>query len=193
MREYLEDYTLTHDLGHQRKCRYTVGLRLFDPDSQQDLVSFLQKSDAKSVMFMKNEMPGWLPESYALRATDVRWPLVSADTESTKAGSRSIVRITGTPESQYEVTFLECGKSDLVKTFEAINSFMFPGNGLQWAPADYALVLSIGIGRPGLLTWEGEYLVALQNISLDASARETNTLMEIPVTFTQLDPYMLGG
>lgn len=186
--ELLQQYSSTHSLGHQLKCKYVIGLALYEPGKQLELIDHLKKNGAYALFL--DGARGELPESFTLRASDVRWPVASADVDSVKAGSKQIVRITGTPSSEYEVTFVETGDSALIKTFDAIYNFMFPGTGLQRPPADYALKLSIGLGTPKQITMQWHYLVALQTISLDASARDTNTLMEIPVTFTQLDPYI---
>lgn len=186
--EMLRQYNSTHSLGHQFKCKYVIGLSLYEPEKQLALIKYLKKSDALALFL--DGARGELSEPFALRATDVRWPVASADVDSVKAGSKQIVRVTGTQSSEYEITFVETGDSALVKTFDAIYNFMFPKTGLQRPPADYALKLSIGLGTQKRITKQWHYLVAMQTISLDASARDINSLMEIPVTFTQLDPYI---
>lgn len=190
----------THLLGYQLKCKYSVFLRLYDERSP--MVDALMESD--SLMARNLVFSGQLPVNWGLRATDVRWPLAAMETESVKAGSMQINRITGSQSPEIEVTFLETRDSDFVKTLKAISNYMigvksWHGSGLMPPPAEYALWLTIGLGQLPIgdtaMSGDGikeswSFLVALQSINLDASARETNTLMEIPVTFVQLDPYV---
>lgn len=189
-----------HLLGYQLKCRYSVFLRLYDEKSP--MADALMESD--SLMARNLVLSGQLPVNWCLRATDVRWPLAAMETESVKAGSMQINRITGSQSPEIEVTFLETRDSDFVKTLKAISNYMigvksWHGSGLMPPPAEYALWLTIGLGQLPIgdaamkgdgITESWSFLVALQSINLDASARETNTLMEIPVTFAQLDPYV---
>lgn len=178
-------YAASHAMGHRLKCKYVVGLSLY----QQDGPLYRHLKDALSMMATDANM-GELPAEYAARATDVRWPPISADVDSVKAGTKQIVRITGTPASEFEVTFLDNQDSEFMKTLSAINGFMFPVSGLMRPPAEYALLLNIGLGERGNIVQEWSQIVALQNVSLDASARDVTTIMEIPVTFTQLDPFI---
>lgn len=178
-------YAASHDMGHRLKCKYVVGLSLY----QQDGPLYRYLKDALSMMATDANM-GELPAEYAARATDVRWPPISADVDSVKAGTKQIVRITGTPASEFEVTFLDNQDSEFMKTLCAIHDFMFPKSGLMKPPAEYALLLYIGLGERGKIVQEWNYLAALQNVSLDTSARDVTSVMEIPVTFTQLDPFI---
>lgn len=177
---------VTKSLGFQLKCKYAVSLNLLDADGA--LAKKLADADSP---LMIGDNHGAMPLSMTLRATDVRWPLVALDTDTVKIGSFQVNRITGSQSPEIEVTFLETEDSDFIRTLDAISDFMRPDNGLLMPPAEYALLLGIGLIK-GVsdIAWQKTFLVSLQNVALDTSARDVSTLMEIPVTFVQLDPFM---
>lgn len=177
-------YDDTKRLGFQLKCKYAVGLTLLD--SGGGLFDALGRVNSPLVL------GGQMPDAMSLRATEVRWPLVAMDSDTVKVGSYQVNRITGSQSPEVEVTFLETGNSDFIKTLDAIRDFMMPVGGLMRPPAEYGLLLHVGLIK-GIsdIAWRKTFLVALQNVQLDASARDTNTLLEVPVTFVQLDPFML--
>lgn len=184
LRRQMED---TKRMGFLLKCKYAVGMALYNTEG--GLFRALADVDCPLVL---DGQGGEMPTAMSLRATDVRWPLAAMESDSVKVGSHQVNRITGSQSPEIEVTFLETGKSEFVRMLDAIKDFMTPNNGLMRPPAEYALFLHVGlITGVSDIAWRKSFLVGLQNVNLDASARETNTLMEIPVTFSQLDPYML--
>lgn len=187
-----------HQLGYQLKCKYTINLSLYDRGGA--LRNALANAGS---MLAVDGSDGEMPPEMTLRATDVRWPLASMDSDTVKAGSMTTNRITGSQSPEIEVTFLEGSEADFARTFQVISDFTLGvgkngATGLMRSPAEYALWLTISLGqlpmssknRADRIVQSWSYLVALQNINLDMAARDTNTLMEIPATFVRLDPYM---
>lgn len=176
--------------GYLHKCHYVVSMVLYAEDSPIRDVwpSFLH---ARS--FDDDRL-------YWHLVTQTNLPIMQTDTDSVKAGSFSVNRITGQQSSEIQMTFLVDATGKLLKAFRDAKNVKFLPNGLQRPPAQTAIRLRIALfgakkGRftPGELYFTEEYLVEVQAVEPLSLAGNDGSPVEVQVTFMQLDPFMGAG
>ena len=174
--------------GHLHKCHYVVSMVLYAEDSPLRKVwpSFLH---ARS--FDDDRL-------YWHLVTQTNLPIMQTDTDSVKAGSFAVNRITGQQSSEIQMTFLVDGTGLVLKAFQDAKKVKFLPNGLQRPPAQTAIRLRIALfgARKGRLVPENlyvaeEYLVEVQAVEPLSLAGNDGSPVEVQVTFMQLDPFMI--
>lgn len=176
------------NFGRLHKCHYLVSMMPYLPKSpllDTDMSELLGTSldDQKAIWHL---------------ATQVEFPVFQTDTDSVKAGSFQVNRVTGQQSSESKITFLETEEALILNGMKAAKQTKFVQNqgvglGLQRPPAQTAIRLRVVLfGREGyeLQAYSDEVLVEVQSVDALSLAGNDSGPIEVGVTFMQLDPFM---
>lgn len=171
------------NFGRLHKCHYLISMTAYQANSpllDTDMQSLLGQTldDQKAIWHL---------------ATQVELPIFQTDTDSVKAGSFQMSRITGQQHPEIRITFLETESADILSAMKAAQKTKFLGNGLQRPPAQTAIKLRVILfARTGhdYRPYADEFLVEVQGADMLSLAGGEGAPIEVGVTFMQIDPFM---
>lgn len=130
--------------------------------------------------------------SLAWRAIDCTLPIINAEVDSIKVGHYQHQYLTGNQLPEITINFLETAAGDVLNSAIEMSSLMFPGDGTLIEPSKYAIWLDVILFSRDNQEAEQvvqQYLCQLQTANAELAARDT-TVLEVPLTFTQLPMYL---
>lgn len=163
-----------YGLGTLCKANYIVTLEPYHQDSQ---IAELDIFDFDNLT--------WL-------ATSCSMSLMNAQTGQIQVGHHQINHVESHSSSEMDITFIETKDARIAQFVQAVKKIMFNSDGTQNVPYHYLMRLSIGLfprdTRSEVVS--ESYIVALQASSVELSASESSSIVEIPLTFTKMFPMM---
>lgn len=171
------------NFGRLHKCHYLVSMMPYLPKSpllDTDMSDLLGTSldDQKAIWHL---------------ATQVDLPVFQTDTDSIKAGSFQVSRITGQQQPEIRITFLETESADILNAMKSAQKTKFLDNGLQRPPAQTAIRLRIVLFARtgnGYQPYADDFLVEVQGVDVLSLSGNDGSPIEVGVTFGRLDPFM---
>lgn len=171
------------NFGRLHKCHYLISMTAYQANSpllDTEMQSLLGQTldDQKAIWHL---------------ATQVDLPVFQTDTDSVKAGSFQMSRITGQQQPEIRITFLETESADILNAMKSAKKTKFLGNGLQRPPAQTAIKLRIVLfARMGndYQPYADDFLVEVQGVDVLSLAGNDGSPLEVGVTFGQLDGFM---
>ena len=171
------------NFGRLHKCHYLISMTAYQANSpllDTEMQSLLGQTldDQKAIWHL---------------ATQVDLPVFQTDTDSVKAGSFQVSRITGQQQPEIRITFLETESADILNAMKSAQKTKFLGNGLQRPPAQTAIKLRIVLfARMGndYQPYADDFLVEVQGVDVLSLAGNDGSPLEVGVTFGQLDGFM---
>lgn len=157
--------------------------------------NFVAESDVGKVLTHAMSAVGGQAASnntLAWRAMDCTLPIINAEVDSVKVGHYQYQYLTGNQRPEINITFLETAQGDILNSAIEMSELMFPSNGTLIEPSKYAFWLEVILfpkENRGFERVFQKYLCQLQTANAELAARET-TALEVPLTFTQLPPYL---
>lgn len=125
-------------------------------------------------------------------AQNVDMSLIDTETDSIKVGALQLNHITGNASPEIPISFLEVKSGAIARSLKSIQAITFSSDdGTQRPPADYLMKLEISAFdrmNYSLNAFSQEYIVALQSASVPFDANNRNSVVIIPVVFTQMFP-----
>lgn len=170
--------------GHLHKCHYVVSMMPYLGSSILKLTN------------MSNLLAESLDDEKAVWyfVTQTNLPIMQADTDSVKAGSYLLNRVTGQQSPEIQMTFLDTDSGLILYAMQAAKDAKFLNNGLQRPPAQTAIWLRIGLFGRGSersdVRFSRDFLVEVQAVEALNLAGNDGSPVEVQVTFMQLDPFM---
>lgn len=170
-------------LGQLHRCHYLVSMQPYLPqhafvDTEMQELLGASLDDDKAIWHL---------------VTQTNLPIMQTDTESLKAGSYSVNRITGQQPSDIQMTFLDTGDGLILNAMNAAKNAKFLVNGLQRVPAQTAIRLRIKLFNRiwrEAISYSSDFLVEVQAVEPLSLAGNDGSPVEVQVTFMQLDPFM---
>ncbi len=170
--------------GWLHKCHYVVSM-----------MPYLNSSILK-LNNMSNLLAESLDDEKAIWyfVTQTNFPIMQTNTDSVKAGSFQVNRITGQEFSEIQMTFLDTDSGLILYAMQAAKDAKFLSNGLQRPPAQTAIWLRIGLFGRGSersdVRFSRDFLVEVQAVEPLSLAGNDGSPVEVQVTFMQVDPFM---
>ena len=169
--------------GQLHRCHYLISMQPYlaknaflDTEMQELLGSSLD--DDKAIWHL---------------VTQTNLPIMQTDTDSVKAGSFSVNRITGQQPSEIQMTFLDTGDGLILNAMNAAKNAKFLPSGLQRVPAQTAIRVRVKLFNRAwreAIAYSSDFLVEVQAVEPLSLAGNDGSPVEVQVTFMQLDPFM---
>lgn len=169
--------------GQLHRCHYLVSMQPYLPQH-----AFLDTP-------MQELLGASLDDDKAIwhLVTQTNLPIMQTDTDSVKAGSFLVNRITGQQPSEIQMTFLDTGDGLVLNAMTAAKDAKFLPNGLQRVPAQTAIRVRLKLFNRAWresIAYSSDFLVEVQAVEPLSLAGNDGSPVEVQVTFMQLDPFM---
>lgn len=168
-----------YDLGTQNKASYMVKLKPLSVQLKQKVRLFQTLSELQ----------------LGLLATDVEFPLAPLNFEQKRVGGTYVNVLQDLNYPSFSITFLETGTRDIINGLIDYKNHVLSDDGTSVEPYYYAMELSVSLFDVRSLREYGDevanYIVAISADTVQGlGAKNLSEVLEVPITFHVLDPYM---
>lgn len=168
-----------YSLGTQNKASYMVKIKPLSSSLKQNVSLFSTLSEFQ----------------LGLLAIEVELPLAPINFEQKRVGGTYLQVFQDVNYQSFNITFLETKNRDIIRGLLDYRDRVLADDGTSVEPYYYAMELSVSLFDVKGLRENGDeianYIVAISADTLQGlGAKNVSEVVEIPVTFHVLDPYM---
>lgn len=168
-----------YSLGTQNKASYVVELTPLSSELKNTVTFFETLSKTQ----------------LGLLATEVEFPIAPLNFEQKRVGGTYVNVFQDVNYPSFSITFLETKNRDIIRSLIDYRSLVLSDDGTSIEPYYYAIELSVRLfnvqGSRDNAEEVANYIVAISADTLQGlGAKNVSEVLEIPITFNILDPYM---
>lgn len=168
-----------YSLGTQNKASYVVELTPLSSKLKSTVTFFETLSKMQ----------------LGLLATEVEFPIAPLNFEQKRVGGTYVNVFQDVNYPSFSITFLETKNRDIIRSLLDYRNLVLSDDGTSIEPYYYAIELSISLfdvqGSRDNAEEVANYIVAISADTLNGlGAKNVSEVVEIPITFNILDPYM---